>query len=298
MSTYIKLNKQDAYVTSYTAHKSWYALRADFSDYGIDTLYALSSSGDLYPANLTFCPGYESGNVQYAELVYRNIHHLYYSSYSGSEVISSSFENYKQTTLYDSASRSIQDIAYVLALPKEVFGHAIVPGSFLLTGSLQNNRYISQSFVSGAYIINQTTDGFAIYDDGEGVLRDSNQNGLKVGDIIYTHGHAIITDTTTAQELKVQQDYGITWRSSYMVYTHNYNCRVNESQLNFSQNPTIKSGSLGHLYDYATGSFFQPYVTTVGLYNDMDELVAIGKMSQPIPKSQYMDTTFLVKFDI
>lgn len=298
MSTYIKLNKQDAYVTSYTAHKSWYALRANFSDYAIDTLYAISSSGKLYTSDLTLCPGYESGSVQYAELVYKNIHHLYYAGYNQGEVVSSSYENYKQTTLYDSASRSIGDIAYVIALPKEVYGHAIVPGSFMLTGSLQADEYITQSFVSGGFIIDRDTDGFAIYDDGEGVLRDSNQNNLKVGDIIYTHGHAIITDTTTARELLVQDNYGVSWRSSYTLYTHNYHCRVNESQLNYSQNPTLKSGSLGYVYDYVTGSSFQPYVTTVGLYNDMNELIAIGKMAQPIPKSKYMDTTFLIKFDI
>jgi len=51
------------------------------------------------------------------------------------------------------------------------------------------------------------------------------------------------------------------------------------------------------VYDFATGSYFQPYVTTIGLYNDANELVAVGKLAQPVPKSRYTDMTFVVKFD-
>ena len=50
-------------------------------------------------------------------------------------------------------------------------------------------------------------------------------------------------------------------------------------------------------YDYATGSYFSPYVTTIGLYNESFQLVAVGKLSQPIPISLYTDTTFVVNFD-
>ena len=157
-------------------------------------------------------------------------------------------------------------------------------------------RYVSSSYVSGGYIIESERDGFRIYDDGEGVLRDANQNGAKVGDIIYTHGHAIITDEVTVVEL--QDDYTLGWQSSHTIYTHHYRCKINESQLNYSQNPSIKTGSNGYVYDFATGSYFQPYVTTVGLYNDSNELVAIGKLGQPVPKSRYIDMTFVINFDI
>jgi hypothetical protein len=43
---------------------------------------------------------------------------------------------------------------------------------------------------------------------------------------------------------------------------------------------------------------FSPYVTTVGLYNDAQELLAIGKMAAPMPLSANTDTTFLVKYDL
>ena len=50
-------------------------------------------------------------------------------------------------------------------------------------------------------------------------------------------------------------------------------------------------------YDFATGSYFSPYVTTIGLYNGLYQLIAVGKLSQPIPISLYVDTTFIVNFD-
>ena len=50
-------------------------------------------------------------------------------------------------------------------------------------------------------------------------------------------------------------------------------------------------------YDFATGSYFSPYVTTIGLYNESYQLVAVGKLAQPIPISLYTDTTFVVNYD-
>ncbi len=53
-----------------------------------------------------------------------------------------------------------------------------------------------------------------------------------------------------------------------------------------------------NLIDFATGSYFTPYVTTVGLYNNNHELVAVAKLSQPLPTSAVTDTTILVNLDL
>jgi hypothetical protein len=53
----------------------------------------------------------------------------------------------------------------------------------------------------------------------------------------------------------------------------------------------------GSYYDFATGSYFSPYVTTIGLYNKSFQLIAVAKLAQPIPISLYVDTTFIVNFD-
>lgn len=291
MSAFLKLNKQDAYITSYTAHKTWIVSKSDLNTYGINIYTAYSSSGDIY-VNSTV----ETTDSQSAELVYRNLHHLYYSRFISGSAVSSSYFTYDQTTLHESASREIYTSASLVSIPKEVYGHAIKPGSFSMAAGENSGRYVSSSFVSGGYIIQTDRDGFRLYDDGEGILRDADKAGMKVGDIIYTHGHIIITDETTVTEL--QDDFTVAWQSSHTVYTHHYRCKATDSQLNYSQNPSTKSGSNGYVYDYATGSYFQPYITTVGLYNDANELVAVGKLAQPVPKSRYTDMTFVVNFDI
>jgi hypothetical protein len=123
--------------------------------------------------------------------------------------------------------------------------------------------------------------------------------GDTVGNIYYPHGIAVVTNSSFASHLWYAEQYSssFSWENTHTVFQHEYRCRVKESNLNYSQNPSIKSGSNGDVYDFATGSYFQPYVSTIGLYNDANELVAVGKLAQPVPKSRYTDMTFVVKFD-
>jgi hypothetical protein len=52
------------------------------------------------------------------------------------------------------------------------------------------------------------------------------------------------------------------------------------------------------MYNFATGSYFDPYVTTIGLYNNSYELIAVAKLAQPLPLSSVTDTTILVNLDL
>tara|TARA_R110000868_G_scaffold6288_1_gene35836 strand:- start:11709 stop:12584 length:876 start_codon:yes stop_codon:yes gene_type:complete len=291
MSAFIRLNKQDAFVVPYTAHKTWNILSTEIGNYGVQVYTAISSSGDLYVEELT-----ATNNSQYQELVYRNLQHLYYSRFITGSAVSSSFYTYDQTTLYHSASRQLNETASLIAVPKEIYGHAIKPGTVTIEAGAATVYYISSSFVSGGFITSTSVPSLNLHDDGEGKILDNSNT--PVGDIIYTHGHIILTDTTTVTSFLQQPNYTISLQGSHTLYTHNYRCRVTDNQLNYSQNPSIKSGSNGDVYDFATGSYFQPYVATVGLYNDANELIAVGKLAQPIPKSRYTDTTFVINFDI
>lgn len=80
------------------------------------------------------------------------------------------------------------------------------------------------------------------------------------------------------------------------VSTAHYFVRVNNREFNYSNNPTFVD---------ATGSFVQPtfrtepivYPTTVGLYNDANELLAVAKTSKPIAKSFSKEILIKVKLD-
>ena len=88
------------------------------------------------------------------------------------------------------------------------------------------------------------------------------------------------------------------FKNEYIVYEQEVRCKVGENDFNMSLNPTISTDNSGSLRNFATSSFFAPYVTTIGLYNNINELLAVAKLAQPIPLSSTTDTVFVVKYDI
>ena len=81
------------------------------------------------------------------------------------------------------------------------------------------------------------------------------------------------------------------------ISSTNYFCRVNNKKYNFSSNPTFATGSTG---DFTQPTFFKDpkvYITTVGLYNDANELLAVAKLSKPVLKSYSREAIIKVKLD-
>jgi hypothetical protein len=93
------------------------------------------------------------------------------------------------------------------------------------------------------------------------------------------------------------QTFGLQARSSEQVKSTYYFVRVKNGEYNYSNNPTFVSGSLGSL-KYPT--FYrdpQTYITTVGMYNDRRELLAVAKLSRPLLKSFTREALIKVKLD-
>jgi hypothetical protein len=200
--------------------------------------------------------------------------------------------------------------------------------------------YWTEAYTDDPYIFTGIST-VGLYDDGEGGIYVSGSSPRQyVGDIVYPHGMIIITDSNYAQLFRnawnpaitlqsdpfdevpvpvnnTQASLALQWQSTQPIFTHNYHCRIRESEYNFTYNPTSLSGSIGPTYyndatiynasgsiakgernNNTTGSAFQPYITTVGLYNDANELVAVGKMAQPVPKPANTEMTIIVKIDI
>jgi hypothetical protein len=93
--------------------------------------------------------------------------------------------------------------------------------------------------------------------------------------------------------------FTLAFQNEHIIYENEVNCTVKESEYNLSYNPTLVSGSYasGSLRNFATGSDFNPYVTTIGLYNDENQLLAVAKLGKAIGVSQNTDMTFIVKYD-
>ena len=73
--------------------------------------------------------------------------------------------------------------------------------------------------------------------------------------------------------------------------------RPRSSEFNYSENPSFISGSTGEvLYsDFINNP--QTYITTVGLYNDTNQLLAVAKLSRPLPKDFTKEALVRVKLD-
>ena len=82
------------------------------------------------------------------------------------------------------------------------------------------------------------------------------------------------------------------------IYQKEVRCQVSENDFNYTLNPSaIRSGTSGSYIDAVTGSEFRPYATTVGIYNDADELLVVGKLSTPYPIPPNTDMTFVIRWD-
>lgn len=90
--------------------------------------------------------------------------------------------------------------------------------------------------------------------------------------------------------------FNLSFTNEHIIYENIIKCTVKDSDLKYSFNPSIVD---------ATGSFhnnidenFLPYATSLGIYNDNNDLLMVAKFATPIPMSRNTDITFLIKYDV
>jgi hypothetical protein len=73
--------------------------------------------------------------------------------------------------------------------------------------------------------------------------------------------------------------------------------RPRSSEFNYSENPSFISGSTGEVLYSSFINNPQTYITTIGLYNDTNELLAVAKLSRPLNKNFTKEALVRVKLD-
>ena len=86
-------------------------------------------------------------------------------------------------------------------------------------------------------------------------------------------------------------------RRTENVSTSHYFVRANNREFNFSNNPTFTTGSVGQFVQPLFERDPKVYITSVGLYDDANELLAVAKTSKPIEKSFDKEIAIKVKLD-
>lgn len=330
MSAFKRISVSDSFVVPYTANKSWNIPYASLYNKQITI-----NTGTNYGVNHTFSPFETTSSGQYNSLVYRAVNTTYYPNFLPKYVNTSSMYGtiYNDGTLSTSSyyngfvelgnldtikyfPTESGSTIYTINIPRQLSGDKIIPSTFELS-------YVSASVVS------------KIYDDGNYNLRYSGSNtnssigtilsqSSYVGNIFYEQNIAILNIIPTLLTSSIDYIDNISFQNNHIVYENFVKCTIKDYEYNASYNPTLLSGSqgllipysssnnsdivyissednFGILKDFSTGSIsgseFSPYVTTVGLYNDAQDLLAVAKMASPIPIPSNTDMTFLVKWD-
>jgi hypothetical protein len=295
--SYIKsFTSQDIIVTPFTVHKV-FSYSGTPPSANTEGVFVINGDNETYPLS-------EGGEgTGSAVLVSNTIKQLYYSNY-----------------LEDGENGKVSNLGTASFNPDgTVTGPAYTPNYINNIQSIDELRYFpTQSGTNLLSVLSIPSKLFGIYvkpgsysddtmtDDGQGNLLSGS---TKVGNIIYEAGLVIFTESGSGA---INSFSNPQWESSTTLYETQYKCTIRENEFNFSNNPSLLSGSVaisngsgssfpqpgsGKLNDNVTGSYFSPYITTVGLYNNNKELLAVAKLAQPLPVSTVTDTSILINFD-
>jgi hypothetical protein len=196
--------------------------------------------------------------------------------------------------------RNLSNEFAVISIPQIYYGEGVKVGSVRLEDEQSSKIY---------------------EDDGYSNLIDSGSN--VAGNIFYDRGLVILTRDIVSGSVLSQ--YTLNFRSTKTIYENEILLSVLESEFNVSQNPTAvdydADGTFGKIklhsiqsnvnpnvfsgfgeYDYSssldtTGSYLAPYITTIGLYDDDLNMVAVAKLPQPIKSLPDYPLNFIVRFD-
>ena len=317
MIAFKQLLSSDVIVTPLEVNKAFTFSGSQLTEsiVGIDRFQGTNINSNPWISGSNPTTGYIS--IQDQQLIYDSIKQLYYSNYISSSygdslntasLIPNSvpilapqslptegvlvgttqspglYDNYLQTTLtfkkyFPTGSN---DIIGVISIPSRLYGDFIQPSSLILQSA-----------------------SIKLLDDGEGnvIVSGSTQIIGNIGGYGYgiygttTYGSG--TANTNALVLSfINTSITCSFSSSLTIYENQYKCTIRENEFTYTLNPTLQTDNSGSLPGYTTGSYWSPYITTVGLYDEAQNLLAVGKLAQPLPTSPTTDTTILINIDM
>jgi hypothetical protein len=149
---------------------------------------------------------------------------------------------------------------------------------------------------------NLATCGLLFYQAGIAVLTSSVFQGLLTTACHMNTANNSLSDLltgstvqTTANSIRQRID-NIQFNNTTELNSTIYFCRINHNEFNYSTNPTYVNASKIRV---KTNSTDEPisYITTIGLYSDKNELMAVAKLSEPLKKSPSTEFTIRARLD-
>jgi len=198
----------------------------------------------------------------------------------------------------------------IIPIPSQYYGEKITEKSFKLTevdvtDNSNNNPIIIDDGKGNLYSTN------AHHSQSAGALSSSDNY---VGNIFYDKGLVVITETGSwsgsVNYSDLGTNYSLKFDSFNSITTYEYSLNLLPQDYNFSTNYTLRSPVSGsgkplELSSYLlasefTSSDWQPYITTINLYDrgNYEEPIIQAKLPRPIRKSDKINMRFKIKLDL
>ena len=198
----------------------------------------------------------------------------------------------------------------LIVIPSQYYGEKIKEGSFRFTdlnntGSGGVNPLIKDDGFGNLYSTNA-------YHSQSTTNASSSDN--YVGNIFYDKGLAVITETGSwsgsVDYSDLATNYTLRFDSHHTITTHEYNVTLQPQDYNLTTNYSIRNTLTTNTEPVTlqtpfvaatfTGSDFQPYITTVNLYQDGDYDTPLiqATFPRPIRKSDKIAMRFKIKLDL
>jgi hypothetical protein len=171
-----------------------------------------------------------------------------------------------------------------------LFGSRNRLGANSFSGSLDEVRFVNKAFYSSSVIDNGFYNKLA--------NPDFMYNTSVIGNAFYRSGNIVVSPLHPKYKNILSGSYTISYKGTHTVYQYEVLCRIRKGDFNTTLNPTALRSAKSDLFiNDITGSLLKPYATSIGMYNDKGDLVAIGKLGQPIQMRDDVDLNILVRWD-
>jgi len=184
------------------------------------------------------------------------------------------------TTVFNEAGRVFQIVS---GSAGKAIGSGATPSDAVANGMTASGSYGLFLPDVGAIILNATALGLESSGGGVGLNTLYNSNTTDNNPAILYNAISASGNFTLNSQENITSDY---------VFV-----RAKNSQFNYSSNPSFISGSTGEVLYNNFINAPQTFVTTIGMYNDENELLAVAKLSKPLIKDFTKEALVRVKLD-
>lgn len=308
-----EIPKSDIVVRPFKVYKEW---TLDESD--ITALYGTEQS-DLYDADTDV----KNSNGISKRTLYDSIKSQFYLNPSTASIVT---EVGKRESYTSTNERVIGDTIGVISIPQEYYGEGVKIGSLTVEyGSITATDDGNSNLIDSA----SNVKGNIFYDRGLIVLTHAITDGSSLSsfDISYRSTMTIYENeiflSVLENEFNVSQNptavyevggttktISITKPGSRLVDQEYVSQSIYQAGSKYIKNEahpivsSINGSSVGSFDDYVvsssidqTGSYLAPFITTIGLYDDTNNMVAVAKLPQPIKSLPDYPVNFIVRFD-